>query len=134
MIGACARTLLAALVLVLGKSAAAGQFASTGNRGPVLLWRVATPPNEDWVLELAPGKDGIIYSRSWVGNNIYAFGPDGAVRRKLSVGIAVRALAVGKDGTIYAGSGDSKVYVFGPMARLGRALLYRCREPRLKHS
>jgi hypothetical protein len=109
-----AATVLAAFVLVLGEITAADQPAETGNPGPALRWRVATSPSGDYVLALAVGKDGLIYWGSWIGTNVDVFAPDGALRRKLSVGTGTKALAVGKDGTVYAGTDDYTIVVFGP--------------------
>ncbi len=112
--GLSAATALAAFVFVLGEAAAADQPANTGNVAPSLRWRVATSPGGDYVLALAVGKDGLLYSGSWIGNNVDVFAPDGALRRKLSVGNGAKALAVGKDGSILAGTDNYTVAVFGP--------------------
>jgi outer membrane protein assembly factor BamB len=110
-----AATVLAALALVLGEIPAADQPAKTGNRGAATRWRVATSAvRGDYVLALAVGKDGLIYSGSWGGTDVDVFGPDGVLRRKLSVGIGAKALAVGKDGTVFAGTDGYAIVVFGP--------------------
>jgi len=112
--GLSATTVLAAFVFVLGEAAAADQPAKTGNVAPSLRWRVASSPGGDYVLALAIGKDGLIYSGSWIGTNVDVFAPDGALRRKLSVGSGAKALAVGNDGSILAGTDNYTVAVFGP--------------------
>jgi outer membrane protein assembly factor BamB len=111
--GLCTVAVLASFVLVPGIGVAAGQ-AKAGNADPTLRWRAAASPGGDYVLALAVGKDGLIYSGSWIGTTVDVFAPDGALRRTLSVGIGAKALAVGKDGTVYAGTDGYTVLVFDP--------------------
>jgi outer membrane protein assembly factor BamB len=112
--GLSAANVLTAFVLVLGGAAAADQPAKAGNQGPALRWRVATSQRGDYVLALAVGKDGLIYSGTWIGTNVDVFAPDGTLRRQLSVGNGTKALAVGRDGSIFAGTDKYTVAVFGP--------------------
>lgn len=119
-----ATTVLAVLVLVLAQESAA-HLAKAANPSPTLRWKVPTSPNGDYVLALAVGKDGLIYSGSWIGTNIDVFAPDGALRRKLSAGIGTKALAVGNDGSIYAGTDDYTVVVFDPDGTRRRSVAVR---------
>ena len=76
-------------------------------------------------MALAVGKDGLIYSGSWIGTNVDVFDPDGALRRKLNVGTGTKALAVGKDGTVYAGTSDYTIVVFGADGSRRRSFVVR---------
>jgi outer membrane protein assembly factor BamB len=120
------RTLVAAasgvvffLVVLAGGAVESNQ---TGRiRGPAIRWRVATPAGEDYVLAVGIGKDGVVYARTWVGTDLHVFGSDGVSRGNWPIGRALRALAVGREGTVYAG-GDGIVSVFAPDGTLRSTL------------
>jgi outer membrane protein assembly factor BamB len=101
-------------MLLLGKVGLADQPAKSDNPSPALRWRVAASPGGDYVLALAVAKNGLIYSGSWIGTSVDAFAPDGTLQRKLGVGKGAKALAVAKDGSIFAGTDNYTVAVFGP--------------------
>ena len=115
MIGSLsAAIVLGAVMLVLCKEVVAGQPAKTANPGPALRWRVTASPGGDYVLALVVAKDGLIYAGSWVGTSVDVFAPDGTLRRKLSVGKGVKALAIAKEGSIFAGTDNYTVAMFAP--------------------
>jgi outer membrane protein assembly factor BamB len=97
-----ATTLVLVLCLVAGASA-----LPTGARarGPVLRWRVVASTSGDWVLSLAAAPDGTVYAGTWVGKEIHALGPDGALRRTLPAGNGCYALALGRNGILFAAGG-----------------------------
>jgi hypothetical protein len=110
---------LLSLVLLLVYPTAAGELAKAG---PVLRWKVATDPIGDYVVTLAVGKDGTIYSGQCWSNSIFVLTPDGTIRQKLSVEKGVHALAVGRMALSLPDQATEGLTCSAPMAHQGRAL------------
>lgn len=89
---------LAALLLFTFAKNDGAQTTTVGR--PTLRWKYTT---NDWVLNLAVGRDGTIYASTWTGNSIYALDRDGALKRTFTTGQGVSRLAVGSNGTVYVG-------------------------------
>jgi outer membrane protein assembly factor BamB len=105
-------------------------YAFDPNDG-TLRWKTAMPDGY-YPTALATGGDDTLYSAAWdytawkaeawtnnnsrvVGSGVYALDPSsGALKWKFKTDATAQALAVGSDGTVYAGSVDHKVYALDP--------------------